>query len=182
MTRPGLLNPEKRGDDAARIAGTGEASGDIQTRQKPDFTTGRRLSAICLCAVLGPFLTGILLAFQGFFVVPADFAIRPVWELPIQMLFLGTMASVIGFIPTFVCGLFALHLCRRSPTVPWWAFAGVGLVVVGLMLLMIQMDKVPRAPLSSLLEASAVFAAPILLSSVLCWRITRRWHSPEPSP
>jgi hypothetical protein len=156
-----------------------------ELQEKPEnFTTKARIIVVCVCAVLGPILTGFFLAGQ---LAVTNNSLLPrgtVFDAFNLLLFIVLVGVTIGVIPTLLAGLGALWFFRHRPNMPWWVFFTTGMTgifIIGL----VRAVFVPIAfvhAMADMPSALAQLAIPILLSALVCWRFTRRWHSPKPTP
>lgn len=143
------------------------------------FTTGTRVGAFVICSILGPALTGVFFALQS---ALSDMVAVSRGDLLSAFLFslsFSLPAVLFGTPVAFPVSLCGLWLFRHRRRIPLSAFLSMGVVAISLMVLWLRK---PYETSLDTLRTIGLFVLPVLASSALCWRITKRWHSPEPTP
>jgi hypothetical protein len=164
----------------------GELSTSEVSVEEPRFPFfWERLLAVFISALLGSIAVGFIygciaiavsLFLDGFQI---GFLRAPFFYAVVAPFIAGPIGFIIGFIGMF------LFRRQRAIKLAWiLGLTIAGWIVVALLLTCFVGPDANHSlrdkNLERLRELSAFFS--VLVSAAICWRITKRWHSPEPSP
>lgn len=134
-----------------------------------------RLASYALSVLIGPPLAGCFVFFL------LNFMNSPTaWFNPQHKFFDLVLFAILNGTPSaLVAGPIGIWYFRKSLFVPLWGFLAVAFIAV---VIMISWPLFVGMLTTESLFAGMIALFPALLSSVVCWYATKRWHSPNSTP